>query len=105
MPDTAQKKYFSLSNNYTVIPRFIGDTTVDVDVADHAQARTLYMHAQMRITRTRVLGCYDHRGLEFRKRHGGCEIEEGIHDATSKSKGQDILSVLPAAMHPVHTAR
>ena len=33
--------------------------------------------------------------------HGRCEIEESIHDAASKSKGQDILSVLPAVMCPV----
>ena len=47
---------------------------------------------------------YDHHARE-RKRHEGCEIEEGIHDAASKSEGQDILSVLPAVMRQVQTAR
>ena len=46
----------------------------------------------------------DHRELEFRKWHGGCGIEEGIRDTAVKSKGQDILSVLPAVTRPIHTA-
>ena len=48
---------------------------------------------------------YDHRELEFRKRPEGYDIEVGTHDAASKSKGQDTLSVLPAVTCPVHTAR
>ena len=67
-----------------------------MDVADRVQACTLYVHD---IFPGRN---FDHRELEFRKRHGGCEIEEGIHDADSKSKGQDILSVLPAITSLVH---
>ena len=63
-----------------------------------------HAHSACYISRLKL---YDHRAreLEFRKRYGGCEIEEGIHDATSKRKGQDILSVLPAVTCPVQTAR
>ena len=61
-------------------------SAVDVDVADRVQAHALYVHV---IFPGRN---YDHRELEFIKRHGGCEIEEGIHDAASKSEGQDIVT-------------
>ena len=96
---------FHLSKFHT--PRIIGDTNywshdssaADADVADRVQARALYVHV---IFPGRN---YDHRELQFRKRHGGCEIEEGIHNADSKSERQDILLVLPAVTHPVHTAR
>ena len=77
----------------TTALRHDGRDAVVVDVADCAQAHALYM----------LYFHYDHRAreLEFRKRHGGCEIEEGIHDGASKSKGQDIVSVLPAVTCPV----
>ena len=80
--------------------RHDGRDVVDVDVADRTQACTLYiLYFQAETTILMHVSSNSNT-----MRYGGCEIEEGIHDGASKSKGQDILSVLPAVTHPVQTA-
>ena len=80
--------------------RIVTVDMVDVDVADRAQARALYMLYFQAETMIIVSSNSESDTEDVRLRK--------VHDVTSKSKGRDMLSlfsVLPAGTRSVHTAR